>query len=87
MAFRLKCSGPIKNCEVELTASKSISNRALIIRALSNEYFEIDNLSTSTDTQGLKAILENGSNFIDVNDAGTTFRFLVSYLAIQSGDF
>jgi 3-phosphoshikimate 1-carboxyvinyltransferase len=87
MAFRLVSSGPIKNCEVALTPSKSISNRSLIIRALCKEPFEIDNLSTSTDTQVLLSALNSPNPELNVNDAGTAFRFLVSYLSIQSGSF
>ncbi len=87
MAFRLVSSGPIKNCEVALTPSKSISNRALIIRALCNDHFEIENLSASTDTKVLLSALESLSPELNVNDAGTAFRFLVSYLSIRSGTF
>ncbi len=87
MAFRLVSSGPIKNCEVALTPSKSISNRALIIRALCKEHFEIENLSTSTDTQVLLNALISPNQELNANDAGTAFRFLVAYLSIQSGTF
>ena len=87
MAFQLASSGPIINCEVALTSSKSISNRVLIIRALSGASFRIDNLSTSTDTQVLLSALSNLSEEINVKDAGTAFRFLVSYLSAQTGRF
>lgn len=87
MAFRLVSSGPVKNCEVALTPSKSISNRALILRALCNDHFEIENLSASTDTKVLLSALETLSPELNVNDAGTAFRFLVSYLSIRSGTF
>ncbi|MBP9923161.1 MAG: 3-phosphoshikimate 1-carboxyvinyltransferase [Bacteroidia bacterium] len=85
MAFRLSFSGSVKNCEVGLTASKSISNRALIIQALCEEPFQIENLSTSTDTEHLQAALKSKSDVIDVYDAGTSFRFLTSYFAIKPG--
>lgn len=87
MAFRLVSSGPIKNCEVSLTPSKSVSNRALIIRALCKEQFAIENLSTSSDTEVLLNALSSSSPELNVDDAGTAFRFLVSYLSIQPGTF
>ncbi len=87
MAFRLVSSGPVKNCEVALTPSKSVSNRALIIRALCKDQFEIENLSTSSDTEVLMNALNSESSELNVNDAGTAFRFLVAYLSIQSGTF
>tara|TARA_B100000809_G_scaffold254895_1_gene292675 strand:+ start:838 stop:2130 length:1293 start_codon:yes stop_codon:yes gene_type:complete len=43
--------------EIHLTASKSESNRALIIQALCDDAFEIDNLSISNDTKVLKELL------------------------------
>ncbi|MFZ7144630.1 MAG: 3-phosphoshikimate 1-carboxyvinyltransferase, partial [Bacteroidota bacterium] len=61
MAFRLVSSGPIKNCEVSLTPSKSVSNRAMIIRALCKEQFAIENLSTSSDTEVLLNALSSSS--------------------------
>jgi len=87
MAFRLVSSGPVKNCEVALTPSKSVSNRALIIRALCKDQFEIENLSTCSDTEVLMNALNSESSELNVNDAGTAFRFLVAYLSIQSGTF
>lgn len=74
--------------EITLPSSKSISNRALIIKALSGLPFEIENLSTANDTQILKQLLadKNRTTF-DVGHAGTAMRFLTAYLAIQQGEF
>ncbi|MBN8696120.1 MAG: 3-phosphoshikimate 1-carboxyvinyltransferase [Bacteroidetes bacterium] len=70
-----------------LTASKSESNRALIIQALCNEHFEIVNLANAQDTVTLKDILASASteNTFDVGPAGTTMRFLTAYFATQPG--
>lgn len=73
------------NGEIALAPSKSISNRILIIEALAGKSFEIENLSTSTDTQSLISALKFENSVIDVKDAGTTFRFLVSLLSIKPG--
>jgi 3-phosphoshikimate 1-carboxyvinyltransferase len=75
----------IVNCEIDLPASKSISNRLLIIQALCQQDFEIKNLSNSDDTNSLKNALSGTQNTIDIGAAGTSFRFLTSYLTIQKG--
>ena len=82
-------SHPSKKIEgsILLTASKSESNRALIIQALCNEHFEIDNLANAQDTVTLKNILASAfsENIFDVGPAGTTMRFLTAYFATQPG--
>ena len=69
--------------EIHLTASKSESNRALIIQALCDDAFEIDNLSISNDTVVLQQLLNSDENELSVNLAGTAMRFLTAYLSIQ----
>ena len=83
-----KISHPTKavNCEIDLPSSKSISNRLLIIQALCKEEFELQNISDSDDTKCLQRALLSKENTIDVGHAGTSFRFLTSYLSIQNGD-
>ncbi len=69
-----------------LSGSKSISNRVLIIRALCEEPFEISNLSDSDDTNTLQKLLDSEDYELDAHHAGTTFRFLTSYLAVGKGE-
>ena len=69
--------------KVSLPASKSLSNRALIIQAICNEAFSISNLSQAKDTQVLKEALENISDTINTDDAGTSMRFLTAFFSIQ----
>ena len=88
-----KISKPTKNLKgsVALTASKSESNRILIIQALCKDKFEIKNLADAQDTQTLRTILQltthpeySGSRLktsYDVGPAGTTMRFLTAYLS------
>lgn len=71
--------------EITLDGSKSISNRALIIRALCEDDFEISNLSTSKDTVTLNKLLSQSESTYDAGAAGTTFRFMTAYLSMQSG--
>ncbi len=68
-----------------LDGSKSISNRALIIRALAGSNFPIHNLANAKDTQTLEALLQHKGDTFDCGAAGTTFRFLTAYLSLQQG--
>ncbi|MFK8105304.1 MAG: 3-phosphoshikimate 1-carboxyvinyltransferase [Saprospiraceae bacterium] len=70
---------------IQLNGSKSISNRALIIRALCADDFKIDYLSTSKDTTTLHHLLSLDTDLYDAGAAGTTFRFMTAYLAMQEG--
>ncbi len=71
---------------ISLPASKSISNRLLIIRALSGDAFSIGRLSDSDDTRALQEALASGASTIDVGHAGTTMRFLAAYFAAVGRD-
>ena len=83
MNYKVSHPTKIVNCEIDLPSSKSISNRLLIIQALCKQDFEIKNLSNSDDTNSLKNALSDTKNTIDVGAAGTSFRFLTSYLSTQ----
>lgn len=65
-----------------LPASKSIANRALIINALAGNEAELHNLSDANDTQLMLRLVGSNDKTIDVEDAGTTMRFLTAYFAI-----
>jgi 3-phosphoshikimate 1-carboxyvinyltransferase len=75
--------------EIHLPGSKSISNRVLIIKALSGLDFSIQNLSDSDDTKHLKEALEKytSTNLIDVGHAGTDMRFLTAFLSLKDGEY
>jgi 3-phosphoshikimate 1-carboxyvinyltransferase len=70
---------------ITLSGSKSISNRVLLIRALASGTFNIENLSDSDDTATLEQLLNVTSGLLDAHHAGTTFRFMTAYLALQDG--
>ena len=80
---------PSKKLEgsITLPASKSISNRALIIQALCSKPFQIHNLSEAKDTRILQEVLQNTATDIYVGDAGTAMRFLTAFLSTQKGPF
>ncbi|MEX2605877.1 MAG: 3-phosphoshikimate 1-carboxyvinyltransferase [Kiritimatiellia bacterium] len=66
---------------VPLVASKSESNRALILRALAGSAVELDNLSEARDTRLLESLLSSEDEVLDARDAGTTLRFLTAWCA------
>lgn len=72
---------------VQLPASKSISNRALILNALSLSPYSIENLSDCEDTQVIINAFESDSNVFDVKGAGTAMRFLTAFLAGMEGEW
>jgi 3-phosphoshikimate 1-carboxyvinyltransferase len=77
-----------KTVTVHLPASKSISNRLLIIKALSGYLENIHNLSTADDTQTLLEILQKvNRKEHNARLGGTTFRFLLAYLALLRNEF
>lgn len=90
--MKYRISHPIKKLqgEITLTASKSESNRALIIQALCSEKFEINNLAAANDTVVLQQILKAAQNagterVYNVEDAGTAMRFLTAFFATNPG--
>jgi 3-phosphoshikimate 1-carboxyvinyltransferase len=70
------------NGPINLTSSKSESNRAILINALSGHKLTLDNLSAARDTETMTRLMEELSDTWDVLDAGTTMRFCTAYLAI-----
>lgn len=71
--------------EITLAGSKSISNRALIIRALSKDQFQVDRLANAKDTKLLIKLLGSNTEVRDAGAAGTTFRFMTAYLSTKEG--
>lgn len=72
---------------IDLPASKSISNRALIIQALTPGAPAPQNLSTCDDTRAVVEALRTLPPTIDIGAAGTAMRFLTAYLAITPGEY
>ncbi len=68
--------------ELEIPASKSISNRALIVNAITGNKCDLYNLSTARDTQTMIRLLSEEGEVKDVLDAGTVMRFLTAYYSI-----
>ncbi|OEJ99614.1 3-phosphoshikimate 1-carboxyvinyltransferase [Roseivirga misakiensis] len=81
-SIALKHCPKLNAVTIPLEASKSESNRALIINALSGNTSAISNLSNARDTQTMLRLLTSNEETLDVLDAGTTMRFLTAYSAL-----
>lgn len=73
-------SGRVKN----LPSSKSISNRAIIIKALAGDTAQLLNLSDANDTRLMLELISSKNPVLDVEDAGTTMRFLTAFKSISN---
>lgn len=75
---------------IALPASKSVSNRALLLQALCPTVrYAIENLAVCDDTDHMLRGVEAkraGASLIDVGATGTAMRFLTAYLAIAEGE-
>ena len=73
------------NQTIQLPASKSISNRALIIYALSGGRSLPQNLSDCDDTEVIIDALRYMPEEINIKAAGTAMRFMTAYLTVMRG--
>ncbi len=77
------------NANVKLPASKSISNRALVINALATscddggKRIHPDNISKCDDTDVIVAALNDMPKEINIKAAGTAMRFMTAYLSVM----
>ena len=83
--MKLEKSDLKDNVTIEISGSKSISNRLLILSYLFENTIMIENLSNSQDTQLLQEALSSPAETIDIHHAGTAMRFLTSYFSLQEG--
>lgn len=70
---------------INLPASKSISNRVLMIHALAGGDTLPDNLSDCDDTEIIIRALAAMPYEIDIKAAGTAMRFMTAYLSVTEG--
>ena len=84
--MRYKLSAPATlHTTIQLPASKSISNRALILHALAQGHIAPSNLSDCDDTRVMIKALDGNPGHIDILAAGTAMRFLTAYLSVTPG--
>lgn len=85
--MKLKLSAPNKallNSSIQITGSKSESNRSLLLQALYPN-ISIENTSNSDDAEVMQKGLQITEGVVDIHHAGTAMRFLTSYFATQEG--
>ena len=80
----MKLFRPVLPNEIQITGSKSESNRLLILQKIFGN-IEIKNISNSQDTNLLQKALNSDEKTIDILHAGTAMRFLTSFFAVQEG--
>jgi 3-phosphoshikimate 1-carboxyvinyltransferase len=73
---------PSENIKINITGSKSESNRLLILQAQFPNII-IENLSDSDDTFVLQKGLKINNGIVDVHHAGTAMRFLTAYFSAK----
>lgn len=85
--MRYKITAPSHiDTTISLPASKSISNRALILHALGKGSVVPDNLSDCDDTKVIINALKTMPPVIDIKAAGTAMRFMTAYLSVTPGE-
>ena len=90
--MRYKITAPYQiNTSIHLPASKSISNRALVISAMANDasgetLILPSNLSNCDDTEVIVNALKDMPEIIDIKAAGTAMRFMTAYLSLKAGE-
>ncbi len=87
MNILVKASEKCIDCTIKLPSSKSISNRLLLLNALSYSLFDIKNLSDSDDTKVMLEVLNSNSTKFDIGAAGTSMRFLTAFLSKVVGEW
>ncbi len=82
MNVRLNAKEINLNSKIEITGSKSETNRLLLLKALYPNII-IENASNSDDSEVMNSALTSNNQTIDVHHAGTAMRFLTAYFASQ----
>lgn len=78
-----KYSKPL-NVAIQITGSKSESNRLLILQQFFKN-LQIENLGNSDDAQYMQKALASNEVEVDIHHAGTAMRFLTAYFSVAEG--
>jgi len=74
----------IDSKSVEISGSKSESNRLLILQQFYSN-LTLENVSDSDDSKHLTAALTSQNELVDIGHAGTAMRFLTAYFSAKEG--
>jgi len=84
MNLKLNNISNVKNNTLQITGSKSETNRLLILQSLYPD-IKIENISNSDDSQLMQVALASTESLVDIHHAGTAMRFLTAYFAVKKG--
>ena len=85
MDYRVYPPQEMIDATISLPLSKSISNRALILNALTIDALPLKNVAQCDDTDAMVRALSEKGDRVDVGAAGTAMRFLTAYFAAKMG--
>ena len=74
----------IDNSQLNITGSKSETNRLLLLQALFPN-ITLVNTSNSDDSEVMQKALKGNEEVVDIHHAGTAMRFLTAYFAVNEG--
>ncbi len=84
MKVRVLATEKLFQHNINITGSKSETNRLLLLQAL-YPHIQIENISNSDDAQVMQKGLSSEDVTVDIHHAGTAMRFLTAYFAVQEG--
>lgn len=85
MDYRIFPPEEMIDATISLPLSKSISNRALIINALTSNALPLHNVAKCDDTDAMVEALNSSDENINIGAAGTAMRFLTAFFASTPG--
>lgn len=85
MNYRIFPPEEMIDATITLPLSKSISNRALIINALTSNALPLNVVAKCNDTDAMVEALASGCDVVNIGAAGTAMRFLTAYFASKPG--
>jgi 3-phosphoshikimate 1-carboxyvinyltransferase len=84
MDIKISAGKPVAQASVQVTGSKSETNRLLLLQAL-YPGISIQNISESDDSIAMQGALASTGDVVDIHHAGTAMRFLTAYFAQSEG--
>lgn len=84
MLLKVQHTAASTSGEIQITGSKSETNRLLILQALFDGIV-VKNISNSDDAAVMQKALASTESEVDIYHAGTAMRFLTAYFSIQEG--
>lgn len=84
MDIKISAGKPVAQASVQVTGSKSETNRLLLLQAL-YPGISIQNISESDDSIAMQGALASTGHVVDIHHAGTAMRFLTAYFAQSEG--